>query len=196
METKVILTRPDTHPNHHMHSPIWKTSQNQTRQIEIINYIPSELILAPLNLNSLLPIWIGNTFSCGKTWGISSPLTVAGSLTIPGAPCPFPIKLAITADDVFWQWDVQNGDCSQAHVCDVDYTWRRVWHSRLAKSVSIIECFPQLKRRLERKGDRMWGFDVAFSILDHTGMIVSAQLSFFWRISPVCHVIQHCACSA
>lgn len=32
------------------------TGSNLIRQTEIINYIPSELILAPLNLNSLLPI--------------------------------------------------------------------------------------------------------------------------------------------
>lgn len=84
-----------------------KTSQHFIRQTEM-NYIPSELILAPLNLNSLLPIWIGNTFSCGKTCGISGPLIVVGSLTIPGAACPtpgavcpFPIGFAITAGDDF-----------------------------------------------------------------------------------------------
>jgi hypothetical protein len=51
-------------------------------------YLPSELILAPLNLNSSLPICIGKTLSWGSISGISVFIFLAdkirGSRRIPG----------------------------------------------------------------------------------------------------------------
>jgi len=53
-----------------------------------MKYLPSELMLAPLNLNNSLPICIGKTLSCGSIFGMSVFIFLADDVTesrkIPG----------------------------------------------------------------------------------------------------------------